>query len=148
MASCTITKTLVTSNSDKIDCVNVLTCDSIKADVSIAGLSSYQLQLTGGPNNVKDTGTRSIRSCDILSITSSVVITKIQSKAVSNSEKRFIVPYYSETDSNCPVVSQIKIYEKDCSTISTAFSNSNDLMSSLSDGLLYGELANDKVPQT
>ena len=42
----------------------------------------------------------------------------------------------------CPSVKNMTIYEKDCLTISSVFKNPNDLMSSLTGGFVYAELAN------
>ena len=67
---------------------------------------------------------------------------------VGDSKIRVKVPNYSETDSNCPAVEHIKIYDKDCLTISTAFENANDLMSTLSGGFLFANLVNIEAPQT
>ena len=71
-----------------------------------------------------------------------------QTMMVGDSNINFKAPNYSETNVNCPAVESIKIYIKDCTTISAEFSNSNDLMSSLSNGLLYAELVNEQAPQT
>ena len=67
---------------------------------------------------------------------------------IGDSKIKFIVPNYSQTDPNCQAVEHIKIYEKDCVTISSAFENSNDLMSSLSGGFLEAKLADETLPQT
>jgi hypothetical protein len=60
---------------------------------------------------------------------------------IGDSNIGFNVPHYGETDTSCPAVQDIKIYEKDCKTISKAFKNSNGLISSISDGFLFAELA-------
>ena len=61
---------------------------------------------------------------------------------VGDSDIKFKAPVYSETDSNCPPVSGYTIYEKDCTTLSSAFENSSDLMSTLSDEFLNAKLVN------
>ena len=111
-----------------------------------AGLSSYSIIAVGGPNNIKPSGLRFIRSCDPLSITSSVAIAMKQTMMVGDSNINFKAPNYIEIDVNCPAVESIKIYEKNCSTISAEFESSNDLMSSLSNGLLYAKLVNEQAP--
>ena len=42
---------LVTSNADKITCVEEELCDTIQVDVSEAGLLSFYFKVLGGPNN-------------------------------------------------------------------------------------------------
>ena len=49
---------------------------------------------------------------------------------------KFNIPNYSETDSECPVVTSHQIYDKTCTTLSTVFESSSDITSSLSSGVL------------
>ena len=101
----------------------------------------------GGPNNLKASGIRSFIICATSSITSIVEIIIKQTAMVGDSNIRFKTPAYSETDSNCPAVSDYKIYDKDCNSISTDFENSSDLISSLTVGYLYAKLAS-QTPKT
>jgi len=68
---------LVTTDTAKLTCGNVI-CDRISADISSAGLLSYHFTVVGGPGLVlQNSGTRSYRVCDPISIISSVAIIQI-----------------------------------------------------------------------
>ena len=147
MASCKMAvHVLDTSNGSKVSCENALLCDKINLDISEVGLLAYSLWALGGPSNNLKSGTRSFRVCDPSSITSSVDITKKQA-ANADDKMRFKVPNYTETDSNCPAITSIKIYNKDCVTLSTSFENPSDLISTLSDGYLYARLLDETTSQ-
>jgi len=94
---------LVTNNDDKFATSKSENYPKIELDVSVAGLFEYSFE-GGGPNTNIHSGTRSIRSCNPLSITSSEPIVKQQSAMIEDSKIRFNVPNYSETDKNCPAV--------------------------------------------
>ena len=65
---------------------------------------------------------------------------------IGDSDTEFIIPVYSETDAECPQEVSVKIYENDCVTLSAAFENSADLMSTLSNGTMKAKLVNQQVP--
>ena len=65
---------------------------------------------------------------------------------VGDTDPGFKVALYAETDSNCPDVDTVKAFEKDCSTISSAFKNSDNLMTTLSSGYLWAKLVNNLDP--
>ena len=48
----------------------------------------------------------------------------------------YLVPEYSETDLLCPAVTQYKIYDKECQTLSIVFDSPSSLITSLSSGFL------------
>ena len=60
----------------------------------------------------------------------------------------FTSPAYSETDSNCPPVSVITIFENDCTTISTAFENSANMITSVTNGFYNARLVDKTSPIT
>lgn len=67
---------------------------------------------------------------------------------VSDSFIRFNVPEYSETDVECGPVISIQIYEQDCQTLSTAFKNADDAISTLSNGFYHLSLLDELTPKT
>jgi hypothetical protein len=107
------------------------------------------MKVFGGPNNIlQRSGERIYLVCSPDSITSSEIIDTKQKAMVGDLDPGFKVAKYAETDSNCPDVDTVKAYEKDCSTISSAFQNSDNLMTTLSSGYLWAKLVNNQDPSS
>jgi hypothetical protein len=79
----------------------------MKVNVTEVGLLSYSVVALGGPNNHKASGTRYLRVCNPLSIMTSFPLVKKQTNKIGSPNMEFVFPLYTETDPNCPSVTQV-----------------------------------------
>jgi len=138
---------LVTTDTNRVSCQNEA-CDVRQINAVLPGFFSYSVTSVGGPGNFENSGLRLYRVCAPSAIRSSIELIIKQTAKVNSVNIRFKIPLYSNLDLDCPAVSSQQIYENDCTTLSTAFENSNNLIPSLQNGFLYANLADITTPKT